>query len=95
MYPTGVTLLQEVEAEEDRLFGQSMYHDLSCFRASEGDLVVYPTGVDVLQEVEAEEDRLWREQIQAAMGCVSSEKERYRKIREVRLGITAKTPSYP
>ena len=42
-----------------------------------------------LQELEAEEDRLWQEQVQAAKARASSEKERYRRIREVRLRTRA------
>ena len=38
-----------------------------------------------MQEVEAEEDRLWKEQVEAARARAGSEKERYRRIREVRL----------
>ena len=54
---------------------------------------MYPQEFYVLQEVEAEEDRLWRELIQAAKGRVSSEKERYRKVREVRFRIIRKRSS--
>ena len=36
-----------------------------------------------LQEVEAEEERLWKEQVEAARARAGSERERYRRIREV------------
>ncbi len=41
-----------------------------------------------LQELESEEEKLWKEQVEAAKARAGSEKERYRRIREVRLTVT-------